>query len=263
MSDGVTPRTESVLHKVSLVLVSPKGAANVGGIARAMGNFGFYDLRIVEPRCDLKSLECKQMAMRSYDLIERATIFESLEAARADLEFCVAFCGRRPDDYRAHTPLPEFLSRVEPRLESYRNLGLVFGREEWGLRLEEIDACDWRVEIETTEDMPSLNLTSATAVVLSRLFESFGRKMPRLSLVEEKPLKHQEDLFFERLLQLMDAVEFTNPQNPNSHMSDLRAMFHRADLSDRDLRILFGILSGIERKLGIVRREPGSSSCLA
>ncbi len=241
----------------TIVLVSPKGASNVGGIARLMGNFGFSELRIVEPRCDLKSLECKQMAMRGYGAIENAQFFSTLAEARADLEFCVAFSGRRIDDEGPQMVYSDFLSTIPERLVSYRSVGLVFGREEWGLKLEELDACDWRVEIAATNEMPSLNLTSAAAIVLSGLYEQLkDPETTRQSMVRPRPLKHQEDLFFERLQQVMEVVQFTNPQNPSSHSSDLRAMFHRADLSDRDLRILFGILSGIERKLGIVKRSP-------
>ena len=73
---------ESSVHlKPAIVLVSPKGADNVGSVARAMKNFGLTDLRIVQPRCNLE--QAHMMAVHAVDVIENAQIFESLLEAVA------------------------------------------------------------------------------------------------------------------------------------------------------------------------------------
>src|SRR4051812_8409590 len=85
-----------LLSAPTLILVSPKGERNVGSIARAMGNFGFKDLRIVAPRCDYKNLEAKKMSMRAFSILESAVEFDSLKSAIADCHTCIAFTGRSP-----------------------------------------------------------------------------------------------------------------------------------------------------------------------
>lgn len=233
-----------------LILVSPKGAGNVGGVARLLGNFEVGELRIVDPRCRLDSLECKQMSMQGYHFVEKAKIFKTLEDAQSDLSYSVAFSGRRYDDPRPRMTVFDFYQEIPNRFSDQDRIGLVFGREEWGLTLEELDRCHVQVEIPSSEKMPSINLTSAVAIALSELYR--GRRSKQFvsaAEAKERPKKEQEDIFFERVFRVMDLVQFTNPQNPISHLTDLRSMYHRADLSDRDLRILFGILSGIERHI--------------
>jgi TrmH family RNA methyltransferase len=234
----------------SIILVSPKGERNLGGVARVMGNFGFEDLRIVAPRCEVRGLECKKMAMTSFDIIEKAQIFDTFAEAQADRTYTIALSGRRAEDDRPRVDLFKFIEDVPSLLHVDDRVALVFGREEWGLRLEELDRCNAVVEIPTRGERKSINLTSAAAITLSLFFN-------RCSAIENpasrrefiRPDKPNVDLFFERIYKILDRVKFINPQNPSHHLEDLRAMFNRSDLSERDLRILFGILSGVESQL--------------
>ncbi|MDB5038983.1 MAG: trmJ [Bacteriovoracaceae bacterium] len=243
----------------SVILVSPKGAGNVGGVARLMGNFGLKDLRIVSPRCDLKSLECKQMSMASFHIIESARIYPNLEHAQGDRTLSIALSGKRKEDDRPRKSLFEFVRNFSEIVHPDDKVAFVFGREEWGLRIDELDQCDYVLEIPTTEEKPSINLTSAVAITLAFLFESKTAEMQKEGRRElSRPSKTDEDLFFNRAHKVLDYIKFLNPQNPFQNLEDLRAMYHRAAPSDRDLRILFGILSGIEDSLARNRDEEPS-----
>lgn len=232
------------------ILVSPKGASNVGGVARLVGNFSLSELRIVEPRCDLLSLECKQMSMQGFHYVESAKIYKSLSEAQADLDYSVAFSGRRYEDNRPRLFVDDFAEKIPQLFTSQHSVGLVFGREEWGLTLDEIDLCDFQVEIPTSDLMPSINLTSAVSIVLY-LVSNRQKTLPRSLEREEKlrPSKMREGIFFDKVFSLLERVRFTNPQNPQGSLKDLRSMYHRADLSERDLQILFGVLACLELEL--------------
>jgi tRNA/rRNA methyltransferase len=245
----------------AIVLVSPKGPANVGGVARLMGNFGYEDLRIVDPRCDLEDLDCKRMSMTSYDIIRSAKIFSTFEEAISDRTYCIALSGRRAEDDRARSNLFEFVDEMADKVHAEDRVALVFGREEWGLRLEELDQCNRILEIPTTEEKPSINLTSAVAITLGLLFKHRSMEVQRKSRVEVlHPKKTDEDYFFSRIWRLLDQTKFLNPQNPHQHLEDLRSMYHRSEMSERDLRILFGILSGIESQMNLSARPPAARS---
>lgn len=231
----------------AVILVSPIGEINVGGVARAMGNFGFRDFRIVAPRFDLKSLDCKRMSMSSYDIMESAKIFSTLEEAQADRTLSVAFSGRVAEDDRPRASLFSFVKDLPHVLHPQDRPALVFGREEWGLKLEELDQCDHVLEIPTTEARTSINLASAVSIVLSYLFYVEAGEIQKKSGREfVRPPKTHEEVFFKRIQCLVEQTTFTNPQNPLQNLEDLRAIYHRAQPSERDLRILFGILSGVE-----------------
>lgn len=234
--------------KCAIILVSPKGALNVGGIARLMKNFGLSDLRIVEPRCRLDSLECKQMAMHGWPIVEAAKIFPSLTEAQSDRRISIALSGRSIEDRRPRADLYAFSENFRAFNVRWDDVALVFGREETGLHLEELDQCDLKVTIPTTEEYSSLNLTSAAAITLSYLYHQWAHPSSQDVIpLFEPPSKKQEDVFFERLTQFLWDIKFANPQNPKHTLDDIRAIYHRAQLSDRELRILFGILTNTQK----------------
>lgn len=238
---------------ISVILVSPKGPANLGGIARLMSNFGFTDLRIVEPRCDIFGDEAKMMAMAGFPILQNARLCSSLEEAQADVHWSVGFSGRQAIDCRAKTNLYQFASTFRERLDVNSSIqptqaALVFGREEWGLKLEELDTCDFVVEIPTAEENPSLNLTSAAAIALSAIHYSLkGARDLKHPEREDRPVKRQEEEFFKKVYELLHRIKFVNLEKPEQNYKDLRAMYHRAELSDRELRILFGVLMNLEK----------------
>lgn len=238
------------MTRPTLILVSPKGAANVGGVARLMGNFGLDTLRLVKPRCDLASVECKQMSMHGYSFIQKAKIFPTLAEAQQDMHFSIAFSARKTVADRPTFHVFECFQQLIQRCSEKDRMAFVFGREETGLRLHELSSCDWQVFIPTETENASLNLTSAVAVVLSIFFYQtrFCAKTKSASI--ERPQKIQEELFFQKLFSLLERIKFQNPQNPEHLRDDLKAMYQRAEIRDRDLRILFGILSHIEKVLG-------------
>lgn len=235
------------MKDLAVILVSPKGALNVGGVARLLGNFDIKDFRIVDPRCKLDSVDCKQMAMHSYDLVKSAKIFPDLESAVADLTQVIAFSGRDVDDRRPAMDLYEVGAKILPRLAKNDRIGLVFGREEFGLKLEELCLCHWQVVIPSSAENPSINLTSAVGISLSWFYQMRSVKKERKNFEIVRPQKGQELIFFQRLQRLMDDVKFSNKENPTQLRDDLWALYHRADLDDRELRILFGVLTAVEK----------------
>ena len=58
-----------------VVLVEPKGAGNIGSVARVMKNFGFGELRLVQPRASHLGAEARNMAVSAVDLLERARVY--------------------------------------------------------------------------------------------------------------------------------------------------------------------------------------------
>jgi len=236
--------------KPVVVLVSPKGALNVGGVARLMGNFGLSEMRLVEPRCELSSSECKQMAIHSYPIVQNAKIFDTLSDALSDLTQVIALSGRKVEDRRPSASLADFVSSYSDQISSNDRVGLVFGREEIGLKLEELCQCHWQIEIPTHPDWFSINLTSAVGITLYEFFRRFGEPMsPNPGVEIVRPLQGQRELFFERLQKLLDRVKFSNKENPLQLRDDLWALLHRSDVDDREMRILFGILTSVEQAL--------------
>jgi len=242
--------------KPVVILVSPKGALNVGGVARLMGNFGLSELRLVEPRCDLAGSECKQMALHSYSIVQDAKIYKTFSESISDLTQVIALSGRTVEDRRPHGTLSEFVSSYGSVLSSQDRVGIVFGREEIGLKLEELCQCHWQVEIPTHPDRFSINLTSAVSIALYEFFLRFRDPSNAVAALDcVRPDQGKKEIFFTRLQKLLDDVKFTNKENPMQLRDDLWALLHRADVDDREMRILFGMLTSVEQALDRLKSQ--------
>jgi len=239
----------------TVILVSPKGSANVGSVARLMMNFGLRDLRIVEPRCELDNDEARMMSLKARPILQEAQIFSSLSEAQRDVHMSFAFSMVIADDGRPIVPSNEIFSeaRYTNLLRSAESkIAFVFGREDSGLNKEEINLCDVQVLIPSSEDYPSLNLSHSVAICLysySRFLNDLDVKIPK-RIEGGRPQKIDEEIFFEGLEKALDELKFFSSKNPSHVMRDLKNLYHRAQASDRELRILFGIVAELEYRLG-------------
>jgi len=237
---------------ISIVLVSPKGAANVGGVARLMANFGYEDLRIIEPRCDLSGDEARMMSLRAYPIIESAKIFTELSAAIEDKNFVLGFSAIEVGAQRPVISLNDLPREADLNNSEQTSLALVFGREDHGLHKEELRLCDRHVVIPTAEAYESLNLSSAVAIVLSQIFGLLSSDKARSFIRSEAdplPRKLDEEIFFEGLQAMLEHIGFLNLKTSKHLLLDLRDMYHRSNIRSRELRILFGIVADLEHKL--------------
>jgi len=234
------------MKKPALILVSPKGEANVGGIARLMANFGLTELRIVSPRLSLDDPEVKKRALGAYELVENAKIFSSLELALADLSFSVAYtmrlAGPRPSGESLESLDQNFYLKSQP-------WALVFGREDNGLDSSELRLCSYQIQIPTEEVFPSINLTSSVAIALWDWYSKTKGKEKIEAHAGARPDHGEVEIFFSQLRDLLSGVGFIKHVESDHILRDLRDLYHRADPNDRDLRILFGMVSDLKRVL--------------
>ena len=152
------PKTDP---QISIILVEPIYAGNVGAVARIMNNFCFSDLRIVGAVPEKNDF---YLAMHSEHILENASIFPDLASAIAGLDRVIAFSRRRGRNKPIDFSPPEMAAYVHeiPGLK----IGLVFGRETYGLTDEEADLCPLRCHFSANPAFPSINLAQAVALAI-------------------------------------------------------------------------------------------------
>ena len=100
MTGAGTDRTRpDITGGPCIVLVRPQLAVNIGMCARAMANFGLSDLRLVNlregwPRTGALRKGAHAAAAGAVHLLEGAKLYDTLEAAVADLNFVWATTAR-------------------------------------------------------------------------------------------------------------------------------------------------------------------------
>ena len=225
-----------------IVLVEPREAGNVGAAARVMKNFGFGELWIVGEHPELLPT-AGWWASGADDVLAEARFAPALQHALADAHVTVATTSSRgrttPVDFT-----PQSLAEAFGSLTESQTLALVFGREDSGLTREELLQCQRTASIPTNDAFPTMNLAQSVGVFCYELSTIVPAPVPRelapAGLVERM---HQ------RAEALLLEVGFLHENNPDRIYDDLRAMAGRADLDEREVKILLGVIRQVEWKL--------------
>lgn len=234
----------AVAKQLSVILVEPQSPGNIGMVARAMGNFGVSDLRLVNP-CPYLHPEARKFAVGAAPLLGSAQVFPDLGAALADLSLTVA-ATRRPGRLRGTLLDVADAACLVTDLGPTEGLGLVFGREDSGLTSDEVALCSHSAVIATAPEVGSLNLAQA---VLLFLYE-FTRRPATEALPDqvfgERPAQAELEALFDQMERVLTRVAFLNPSRPEAVMNRLRRMIHQAALDGEDVLLLRGMWSQLQ-----------------
>lgn len=189
------------------------------------------------------------MAAGADDVLEGARVHAGLVDALAGASFALGLSARRRG-----VSLPELTPR-EAALQALAaaerggHVALVFGNERTGLENEELARCHAMVRIPSVDDFSSLNLAQAVQVMAYECrLALLGEKVPAPPLHDEPPADAaQMERFFEHLLQTLDDIDFHKGRAPTMIMLRLRKLFLRAQMDERELRMLHGILADAQR----------------
>jgi tRNA/rRNA methyltransferase len=230
--------------RLRVVLVSPRNPLNIGAAARAMSNFGFLRLRVVNPY-EVAFREARS-AMGAAPLLARAEEFKTVADAVAD---CALVVGTTALGSRElHHPLRrlEYGARLLRTSLAAAPVALLFGSEKFGLANDDISHCHWLVRIPTREEHGSMNLGQAVAVCLYEIAR-------RAVTARPKPIKLATADENERLTALLLATlaesGYLNPRVSVSTENKTRRMVRRLNLNTRDADVWTGIYRQILWKL--------------
>lgn len=233
------------IENIAVVLVESQGARNIGSVCRAMKNFGYCDLRLVNPQVDYLADEARHMAVKAVDILESAQIFPDLESALADIHVALG-TTRRFGRYRRDVLHPEEASTYLSQLADDQRAAFILGREDSGLKTSELDLCQRLLTIPVFGELGSLNVSQAAVLLLyeaARAIVSLERKE-----ANERRLAAGDELeaMFGQMQESFMKLGYLNTQNPTHIMRTYRQLFGRAALNPREVRIVRGLLSRID-----------------
>src|SRR5438105_5912144 len=97
-------------------LVEPQLGENIGTTARAMANFGLSRLRLIKPRDGWPNPRAYVAASGADRILDGAMLFDTLEAAIADLTFVLATTARAHDQAKPVIGPEEAARVMAPRV---------------------------------------------------------------------------------------------------------------------------------------------------
>lgn len=248
--------TESImerLHSIRIVLVETSHTGNMGSTARAMKTMGLNQLYLVNPIVKPDS-QAISLAAGASDIIKRAVITPTLEAALADCRLVIGTSARmRSLQWPSLDPRACGEQLVAEAVKG--PVALVFGRERVGLTNEELQKCHFHVTIPANPDYSSLNLAMSVQVLSYEIRQAWLAATAQASpdsdasdLDANYPTDDDLERFYHHLDVTLKSTGFINANHPGQIMSRLRRLYTRARVEQQELNILRGILTSISPK---------------
>ncbi|WP_297206056.1 tRNA/rRNA methyltransferase [uncultured Pluralibacter sp.] len=225
--------------RLSIVLVSPARAENVGAAARAMKTMGFTEMRIVDSLAHLEPA-AGWVAHGSGDILENVTCFQTLEEALHDVDFTVATTARSRARFHYYATPQELLPMLEEKAEWISHAALVFGREDSGLTNEELALADVLSGAPLAADYPSLNLGQAVMVYCYQLSSLRLKMAQSITRSDENQLQALR----QRAAVLLENVGAADDSKLADWLQQRIGL-----LEQRDTAMLHRLLHDIEKKL--------------
>jgi TrmH family RNA methyltransferase len=272
---------------VVVVLVRARNPSNIGAVARAMHDFGFRRLRVVNEFA--MPFEAAKSAVDAADVMAEAESFASVAEAVGDCTLVVGTTAVGERDLQHElVVLAEGAKRMRATLRRKPmvdddavehgapsdvvggGVALLFGSEKTGLSNEELSHCDWLLTVPMQEyeglRHPSMNLGQAVAVCLYELVRDGpvvsdpthdgGTVMNGAPSLLVRPVEAaQLERIWALLSEVMERTEYTRRHAANSSQDHVRRLVRRIGVDAVDAPVWMGILRQVLWKLGEDGRE--------
>lgn len=247
--------TSNKLDNLRVVLVAARNPLNIGAAARAMSNFGFRHLRVVNPY-QVAFREARS-AVNASELLANAEEFATVAEAIADCKLVVGTTAIRHRELQHPLKVLKSGARIILKTLPASPIALLFGSERFGLSNDDMSHCHWLMHIPTRDNHISMNLGQAVAVCLYELARetkiAISKKQDATAPARE--LDRMTALLVETLLK----SEFINTRTAPSSEEKLRRMIRRLNLRQGDVELWLGILRQILWKLDADEKSRGAA----
>ena len=236
---------DTELDRLRVVLVATRNPLNLGAAARAMSNFGFLNLRVVNPY-DAAFREARS-AVGAAAVMKSASEYPVLADAVGDCSLVVGTTTlRNREQHQALYRLEEGGRRIRKALASGR-VALLFGSEKVGLSNDDLSHCHWLMHIPTREAHPSMNLGQAVAVCLYELIR--GGRVKAVAARPKAASARELERLTEILVETLRDSGYLGANASDVTTAKIRRLVRRLKLDGADAELLLGMLRQIQWKV--------------
>jgi TrmH family RNA methyltransferase len=240
------PPATNEFDRLRVVLVAARNPLNIGAAARAMSNFGFLHLRVVNPY-DAAFREARS-AVGASALLANAEECKTVAEAVADCTLVVGTTAVRHRELQHPLRRLEYGARLIRKQLGSGRVALLFGSEKFGLSNAALSHCHWLMRIPTCEENISMNLGQAVAVCLYELIRD--GKAARQTEKAKRATAAEFERITTTLLEAMRASGYLDRRPIADVEERMRRLVRRLNLPPRDAVVWLGILRQIVWKLG-------------
>ena len=234
--------------KFEIVLIKPQLGENIGACARSMKNFGFKDLKIVSPKFSFPNHKTKVTSVGAVDVIKKTKIYSNIESALKTFDTVVSMSARRRDINKKHITMLDFFKLLKNN--NYRKVGIMFGPESSGLSNQDLSYSNYILQIPTSKNFKSLNLSHSVTIMCYEIFKYFNLKtFNKFGKKLKISSKSKILTLMNHLVNLLDTNQFFIPkEKKHSMIVNINNLIYRLEPNDKELRILASIFSSLNKK---------------
>ena len=233
-------------NNISFILHKPQLSENIGACARAIKNFNFKKLVLINPKPIFPNDKILATSVGAKDIIKQSKNYDTLEHAISKIDIVIATSARFRNKNIKHINL-EDLKKINLK----KKIGFLFGSEASGLSNDEISYANYTLQIPTNPDFKSLNLSHSLIIIAQYLASII--KLKSTPFKKSKKVKSASKKEIQSMLSLciknLDEINFFRPKEKRPKMlENLRNIFYKMDLSDKETRILSGVFASLGKK---------------
>ena len=230
-------------NRVGFVLVKPQLPENIGFCARALKNFGFKKLDLVEPKEKWPNRKAVATSVGANDILKKTKIYSDTKSAINNYDIVYASSARKRDINKKHLSFKQFIASIKKNKN--KKIGVIFGPEASGLSNEDITHSNYIFKIPVSKNFESINLSHSLIIVCFELFKilkpGYLKEQKKLT---DSTSKKKFNTFFDFLENRLEKRGFFTPREKKKTMLiNLRNIFGRVELSNKELRILSSVFS--------------------
>ena len=233
-------------NNISFILHKPQLSENIGACARAIKNFNFKNLVLISPKPIFPNDKIIATSVGAKDIINQSKKYDNLEKALEKIDILIATSARFRNKNIKHINLEDL-----KKINFKKRVGFLFGSEASGLSNDEVSYANYTLQIPTNPDFKSLNLSHSLIIIAQ--YAASLIKLKNIPFKKSKKVKSASKKEIQLMLGLcvknLDEINFFRPKEKRPKMlENLRNIFYKMDLSDKETRILSGVFASLGKK---------------
>jgi len=233
-------------NNISFILHKPQLSENIGACARAIKNFDFKRLVLVNPKPIFPNDKILATSVGAKNIIKQSKVYQNVEKAIENVDIVIATSARFRNKNIKHINL-EGLKKINFK----KKVGFLFGSEASGLSNNEISYANYTLQIPTNSEFKSLNLSHSLIIIaqiVSSILKLKIKPFMRSKKVKIASKKEIQSMINFCLKNLEDINFFKSKEKKPIMLQNLRNIFYKMELSDKETRILSSVFASLGKK---------------
>ena len=233
-------------NNITFILHKPQLSENIGACARALKNFNFTNLCVVNPKPIYPNDKILATSVGAKNIINKSKIFDELGPAVEKIDYLIATSARFRNKNIKHISLEDL-----KKIDFTKKVTFLFGSEASGLSNNEVSYADYTLQIPSNVKFRSLNLSHSLVIVaetVSRLISKNKVHFQKSQKIKKATKKEISAMLHFCLSNLENKNFFKQNAKKPIMLENLRSIFYKMELSQKEIRILSSVFAGLSKK---------------